>query len=98
MSAQRLYNTILAPHTTEKTTNIGEQHNQFGFKVAVNATKQDVKKAVEHIFNVTVKSVRICNVKGKKKTYGRTIGKRSNWKKAYVALDEGHDISFENLS
>lgn len=91
---ERLMQVLLAPVTSEKSTNAGEKHNQAVFKVTTNATKSEIKQAVELLFKVEVASVRTVMVKGKRKSFGRIAGKRSNWKKAYVALKPGFDISF----
>ncbi|MBT3813298.1 MAG: 50S ribosomal protein L23 [Gammaproteobacteria bacterium] len=89
-----LSNIIKAPVVSEKSTVAAENHNRFVFKVAGQATKLQVKKSVELMFNVEVEKVQILNVKGKAKRFGRFMGKRSDWKKAYVKLKEGHDIDF----
>ena len=81
---------------TEKTQIVGDKHRQFVFKVATTATKPEIKAAIEMLFKVDVTGVTVANVKGKKKRFGRIDGKRSDWKKAYVSLAEGHDISFVN--
>lgn len=91
---QQIYGVLLAPRVTEKSTLLGELNNQFVFKVAPDATKPQVKKAVEELFKVKVKSVQVLNVKGKVKRFGQRLGKRSGWKKAFVSLHEGHDIDF----
>lgn len=90
----KLANILLAPIVSEKSTNAAENSNQFVFKVQKVATKQEVKKAVELMFDVEVDAVQVLNVKGKVKRFGRTLGKRSDWKKAYVKLKAGHDIDF----
>jgi large subunit ribosomal protein L23 len=90
----KLSNIIKAPVISEKSTNATEESNRFVFKVANDATKLQVKKSVELMFNVEVEKVQILNVKGKTKSFGRLIGKRSDWKKAYVRLKSGHDIDF----
>jgi large subunit ribosomal protein L23 len=90
----KLSNIIKAPVISEKSTNATEESNRFVFKVANDATKLQVKKSVELMFNVEVEKVQILNVKGKTKRFGRLIGKRSDWKKAYVRLKSGHDIDF----
>lgn len=94
MREERLLKVILAPHVSEKSTMTAEDDNTVVFKVAVDATKTEIKAAVEKLFEVEVKSVRTVNVKGKTKRTGFRFGKRSNWKKAYVALKEGADIDF----
>jgi large subunit ribosomal protein L23 len=83
-----------APIISEKSTNAAEKNNQFVFKVKKSATKKQVKSAVELMFEVDVESVHVLNVKGKIKRAGKTMGKRSDWKKAYVKLKPGHDIEF----
>ena len=83
-----------APFISEKSTNAAEKNNQFVFKVKKSATKKQVKSAVELMFEVEVESVHVLNVKGKIKRAGKTMGKRSDWKKAYVKLKPGHDIEF----
>ncbi|MCF6250742.1 MAG: 50S ribosomal protein L23 [Methylococcaceae bacterium] len=90
----KLANVLLAPVVSEKSTNAAEDSNQFVFKVKKVATKLEIKKAVELMFDVEVDSVKVLNVKGKVKRFGRTLGKRSDWKKAYVKLKSGHDIDF----
>src|SRR5688500_19689284 len=77
---------LLAPVVSEKSTFIGEKRNQYVFHVAPNATKPEIKAAVEFMFKTQVKSVSIANVRGKQKRFGRFMGKRASWKKAYVAL------------
>jgi len=90
----KLANVIQAPVVSEKSSIAAEENNQFVFKVDKSASKLQIKKAVELMFNVEVDSVRVMNVKGKVKRFGRTLGKRSDWKKAYVKLKAGHDIDF----
>ena len=96
MSVQqsKLANILLAPIVSEKSTIAAEDNNQFVFKVQKVATKLEIKKAVELMFDVEVDSVKVLNVKGKVKRFGRSLGKRSDWKKAYVKLKSGHDIDF----
>ena len=83
-----------APIVSEKSTNVAEKDKQFVFKVQKQATKKQVKSAVEMMFSVEVDSVRVLNVKGKQKRFGKSLGQRSDWKKAYVKLKSGHDIEF----
>jgi large subunit ribosomal protein L23 len=94
MSNNRLYQVILAPRVTEKSTYVGEDSNQYVFHVVNDAKKSEVKGAVELLFDVNVESVRIVNVKGKSKSFRMRPGKRSNWKKAYVRVQEGQVIDF----
>ncbi len=90
----QLAGVIEAPIISEKSTNAAEENNQFVFKVKKSASKKQVKNAVELMFSVEVDSVHVLNVKGKIKRAGKTLGKRSDWKKAYVKLKPGHDIEF----
>jgi len=85
---------LQAPIISEKSTSAAEKDRQFVFKVQKQATKKQVKNAVELMFNVEVDSVNVLNVKGKQKRFGRSLGQRSDWKKAYVKLKSGHDIEF----
>ncbi len=94
MSNNRLMQVLLAPRVTEKTTRIGEQSNQYVFRVVTDAVKSEVRDAVELLFGVNVESVRIVNVKGKSKAFRNRQGKRSDWKKAYVRVQEGQAIDF----
>ena len=94
MNAERLMMVLREPHTSEKTTVLADKVNQITFKVLKSATKNEVKLAVEKMFNVKVKEVKTMNVKGKSKRFRQLDGKRSDWKKAYVSLQPGHDIDF----
>jgi large subunit ribosomal protein L23 len=91
LSKERLYAVLLAPHVTEKAT-AGSEHNQVAFKVATDATKPEVKAAVEQLFNVKVKAVNTVVVKGKTKRFRGIESRRSDWKKAIVTLAEGSTI------
>jgi large subunit ribosomal protein L23 len=91
---QRLMQVLLAPIVSEKSTFIGEKRNQYVFRVTSDATKPEIKAAVEYMFKTQVKSVSVVNVRGKEKRAGRFIGRRNNWKKAYVALQAGQEINF----
>ena len=91
---ERLMQILLSPVMSEKSTDVGEKHKQAVFKVTTNATKTEIKQAVELLIKVEVASVRTVKVKGKRKSFGRIAGKRSDWKKAYVALKPGFDINF----
>jgi large subunit ribosomal protein L23 len=93
-SDERLYHVLIAPVVSEKTTMIADKHNQVAFKVVQDATRQEVKRAVELLFKVEVDSVQILNRRGKQKRFGRTPGKRSNLRKAYVCLKPGQEINF----
>lgn len=90
----QLANLIDAPVISEKSTFAADKDKQFVFKVKKQANKKHIKDAVELMFNVKVDSVRVLNVKGKKKRFGRILGEKSDWKKAYVKLKPGHDIEF----
>lgn len=94
MNQERLYNVLLAPHVSEKSTLINEDTNQVVFRVKRDASKSEIKTAVETLFNVDVRKVRTAVMKGKEKGFGRIKGRRSDWKKAYVALEDGQDIDF----
>jgi len=94
MNQERLMKILLEPHVSEKSTLIADQHNQVVFKVVTDATKLEIKKAVEKLFSVEVDRVQVVNVRGKMKRMGSNWGKRKNWKKAYVCLKEGQDINF----
>ena len=95
MSQEKLMTILLEPRVTEKTTMVGEAFNQYVFKVAKAASKPEIKKAVELMFEgAEVESVRVLNVKGKTKMFARRAGKRVDWKKAYVKLKPGFDIDF----
>ena len=91
---ERLLNILLAPQISEKATYVAEKNEQVIFRVVNDATKPEVKAAVEKLFSVTVESVNISNVKGKQKRFGRSIGRRQDWKKAYVCLAAGQEINF----
>ena len=92
---ERLLQVLLAPTVSEKSTYVGDRNNQVVFRVADNATKPEIKAAVELLFKVKVKSVQVSNVKGKEKKTGRIMGRRRNWKKAYVSLAQGQEINFQ---
>jgi len=94
MNQERIMKVLLAPHVSEKTTRAAEEGNQVVFRVLPDATKPEIKKAVELLFDVTVTSVQVSNMKGKLKRFGQSIGRRKDWKKAYVKLAEGQDIDF----
>lgn len=91
-SQERLMNVLLSPHISEKASRLQEQANQVVFKVRRDASKDDVRRAVELMFEVKVADVKVTNVKGKSKRFGQVTGRRSDWKKAYVRLAEGQSI------
>ena len=92
--SERLINLLLAPHVSEKAARAGEKHNQFVFRVQIDATKPEIAKAVELMFSVEVEAVQVVNVAGKRKRFGSVAGRRSDWKKAYVSLKAGQTIDF----
>jgi large subunit ribosomal protein L23 len=91
---ERLLKVLKAPHISEKSTMVAEKLNTIVFKVATDATKAEIKAAVEKLFEVQVEAVRTLNVMGKTKRTGARVGRRSDWKKAYVTLVPGQDIDF----
>ena len=93
-SQDRLLQVILAPQITEKATHIADKYQQIAFKVRTDATKPEIKAAVELMFKVEVQGVTVANVGGKAKRAGRSMGRRKDWKKAYVSLKPGQEISF----
>ena len=90
---ERLMTVIRGPHLSEK-AHIAAENNQIVFKVRHDATKSEIRQAVELLFEVDVDNVTVVNVKGKAKRFGATRGQRSNWKKAYVKLAEGSQLDF----
>ncbi len=99
MSAQnfnqeRLMNVLLAPQISEKATYVAEKNEQVIFRVVSDATKPEIKAAVELLFKVSVDNVQVANVKGKQKRFGKFMGSRKDWKKAYVCLAPGQEINF----
>jgi large subunit ribosomal protein L23 len=91
---ERLMQVLLAPVVSEKSTYVADKNEQVVFRVVANATKPEIKAAVELLFKVQVDSVQVANVKGKEKRFGRFIGRRRHWKKAYVCLKPGQEINF----
>jgi large subunit ribosomal protein L23 len=100
MSAARKYNpeqlmsVVLAPVVSEKSTRVADKNRQYVFRVADAATKPEIRAAVEMLFKTKVDSVTVSRVKGKRKRFGRFMGRRRNWKKAYVRLAAGQEINF----
>lgn len=94
MNRERLMKILLAPHVSEKATLVADRHRQFVFRVAPDASKPEIKAAVEELFKVEVDRVHVVNCRGKVKRHGAMYGKRPNFKKAYVALKPGFDIDF----
>ena len=91
---ERLLQVLLAPQISEKATYIADKNEQVVFRVASDATKPEIKAAVESLFKVQVESVQVLNVKGKVKRVGRFTGQRKGWKKAFVCLKPGQEINF----
>ncbi|WP_295407529.1 50S ribosomal protein L23 [uncultured Thiocystis sp.] len=94
MNNERLMKVLLAPIVSEKSNRIAEQSSQFTFRVVTDATKREIASAVELLFEVKVDHVHVLNVKGKAKRVKQRLGKRQDWRKAYVRLKPGHDIDF----
>lgn len=94
MNQERVYKVLLGPVVSEKSAAAGDTGNQVVFKVLPSATKLEIKAAVQELFDVKVEAVRVLNVKGKTKRTRYGVGKRSDWKKAYVRLEQGQDIDF----
>ena len=95
MNREQLMGVLIAPHVTEKTSLAMQNHNQYTFRVRREATKTDIKKAVELMFEVKVAGVQVVNEPGKTRRFGRTAGRTQDWKKAYVSLAEGQSIDYE---
>ena len=94
MNQERVFKVLLGPHVSEKATVLADSKKQFVFKVATDATKLEIKKAVARLFDVKVAAVNTLNVQGKTKRTARGLGKRNDWKKAYIALQPGQDLDF----
>jgi large subunit ribosomal protein L23 len=94
MNHERLMQVILAPQISEKSTFVADKNEQVVFKVVSDATKPEIKAAVELLFKVQVDAVQVLTVKGKVKRSGKIMGRRKDWKKAYVALKPGQEINF----
>lgn len=93
-SSDRLMNVVLAPVVSEKSTFVADKNRQYVFRVADDATKPEIRAAVELMFKIKVEGVTVANVKGKQRRFGRSIGRKRSWKKAYVRLAEGQEINF----
>ena len=98
MNDAKLYEVIRAPRVSEKTARLQEVSNQYAFEVARDATKADIKAAVEKLFAVKVEAVNVVNVKGKNKSFRQRQGSRGNWRKAYVKLVDGQTIDVTNAA
>jgi large subunit ribosomal protein L23 len=97
MNQERLMGILLAPHVSEKATDVADETNQHVFRVLPDASKPEIKRAVETLFKVRVTEVRVLNFKGKHKRHGAIKGRRPDWKKAYVRLAQGDDIDFTGI-
>ena len=93
-AAERLMRVVLAPVVSEKSTFVADRNRQYVFRVADDATKPQIKAAIELMFKTKVEGVTVLNVKGKERRFGRTIGRKRSWKKAYVRLAQGQEINF----
>ena len=93
MNRERIMNILLSPHVSEKSTTVAEKNNKVVFKVLPDANKQEIKQAVESLFNVKINSVRIVNMKGKVRNFRQRPGRRKDWKKAYVSLAAGQELN-----
>ena len=94
MNQERIFTVLKGPHVSEKATIVSDKNNQYVFKVASDATKPEIKAAVEALFEVSVSKVNVLNMKGKTKRTARGMGKRNDVRKAYVTVAEGQEISF----
>ena len=94
MNQERLMKVLLGPIVSEKAALAADASGQYAFRVAPDATKREIGRAVEKLFDVKVDRVQVLNVKGKNKRFGQRLGKRKDWRKAYVRLQSGHDIDF----
>ena len=97
MNQERVFQVLEGPHVSEKAAVVADTNNQYVFKVAVDATKSEIKKAVEQLFKVNVNNVQTLKVKGKVKRNKHGFSTKSTWKKAYVRLEQGQDIDFASV-
>jgi large subunit ribosomal protein L23 len=95
VNREQLMSVLIAPHVTEKTSLAMQNHNQYTFRVRREASKTDIRKAVELMFDVKVTGVQVVNEPGKVRRFGRTVGRTQDWKKAYVSLSPGQTIDYE---
>ena len=95
MNREQLMSVLIAPHVTEKTSLAMQNHNQYTFRVRRDASKTDIRKAIELMFDVKVAGVQVVNEPGKARRFGRTAGRTQDWKKAYVSLSSGQTIDYE---
>ena len=98
MNREQLMSVLIAPHVTEKTSLAMQNHNQYTFRVRRDATKTDIKQAVELMFDVKVSGVQVVNEPGKTRRFGNRAGRTQDWKKAYVSLVQGQAIDYEARS
>ena len=94
MNQERIFQVLVGPHTSEKATIVADLSNQYVFKVAIDASKLEIKRSVEQLFKVKVANVNTLRMKGKVKRNKNGHSTQSTWKKAYVRLEQGHDIDF----
>ena len=92
MNRERMYQIVRLPHVSEKTARLQADSNQYAFEVARDADKQEIRQAIEGLFEVNVDDVRVVNVKGKAKSFRMRPGRQKNWKKAYVRVRAGQSI------
>ena len=97
MNPERIFQILQVPHISEKSAVLGDSANQAVFQVSTDANKAEIKAAVEQLFEVKVANVRTVNMKGKRKRQGLRHGRRSDWKKAYVSLEQGHEIDLASI-
>ena len=97
MNPERIFQILLSPHISEKSAVLGDAAGQAVFQVARDAKKAEIKAAVEQLFDVKVANVHTVNMKGKSKRMGLRRGRRSDWKKAYVSLEQGHEIDLASI-
>jgi len=93
-NAEQLMNVVLAPVVSEKSTFVADKNRQYVFRVSDDATKPQIKAAIELMFKTKVDGVTVLNVRGKERRFGRMVGRRRSWKKAYVRLVAGQEINF----
>lgn len=98
MNQERLLKILLAPVVSEKSTRVGEKHDQVVFRVMHDATKAEIRAAVQLLFKVDVKAVQLLNQQGKAKRFGRFPGRRRDTRKAYVRLAQGQEINFAEIA
>lgn len=96
MNREQLMTVLIAPHVTEKTARVMQDANQYTFRVRRDATKTEIKQAVELMFEVQVRAVQVVHEPGKRRRFGKSIGRTQDWKKAYVSLAQGQTIDYES--